>query len=120
MNDLHLLGFLFGGLALGSVTAFVLFLPFSQDYFGHRTMAVAAALPTLAFFIGASGFWFIVLLSVATGVSFILLLPPLLRSRSTTFLKRPVLPTLAIFAADAWNSYILVLASDSAFMGGSC
>ncbi len=120
MNDLLLLAFLFGGLIVGSLTAFVLYLPPAQGYFGRRTLIIAAALPTLAFFIGGRGFWYVVSLSVATAASFLLLLPPLLKPIATKPLKRPVLPALAIFAADAWNTYILVLASDPGFMGASC
>ena len=119
MRDILLLGFLYGGFAVGSLTAFVLLFPFARPYFGRRTLLVAAALPTLAF-VGMRGISFFVPLSVATGASFFLVLPPLLKRPSNSLLKRPILPALAILAADAWNTYILVLASDPAFMGGSC
>ena len=107
MRDIFTFAFLFGGMAVGFITALVLLLlPFAKRYSGRRTLAVAAALPTLAV-AGAHGFGFILFLIIATAASFLLILPPLLMPRSVSTHRRPVLAAFMIVAADAWNSYIL-------------
>lgn len=111
--------FLFGGLAVGSLTAMALLLPVARRYFGRRTLAMAAALPTVAL-VAMPGFGFLVFLIIATAASVLLVLPPLLKSPGDASLKRPIIPALAIFAADGWNTYILILAANPGFMGGHC
>ena len=114
MKDLFLFAFLSGGFFFAAIMAYAL--PFASCYSGRGLLTVAAVLSALSFCALGSHTFALVM----TMTSFVIILPPLFRSSKDSKLRRPIVPALAISAANAWNTYVIILVSDSAFMGGNC